>query len=210
MASTRTRTATASASPSAPSRAWPSKCSATWSSRWSARRPAPTIQAEEHVRRPLAEHLEEYAAEKQAEGVPAEQVKLVRCRIQAVLDGCKFVFPADIKGTAVLKFLATLRKDKPLPELPQKEKFSPGELAKLLDVTRQAVTQMIRRAGWQDRGAGKGRSPPLPSRPGPRPDGAVLSRSGFPDRRLLLAGDGSVLPMDGQRPAEPHADEPPG
>src|SRR5262249_29296215 len=78
-------------------------------------------------------------------------------RIQAVLDGCRFAFGGDITATAVLEFLATLRNDRPAPQLPaEQEWFTPAELAGLLGVTRRAVTAMIRRQGLRDTAKGRG------------------------------------------------------
>src|SRR5581483_2608378 len=67
--------------------------------------------AEEQVRKPLTEHLADYLAEKKSQGNPEAHVRQVGQRVRAVLDGCKFAFPADIKAETVFTFLAELRKD---------------------------------------------------------------------------------------------------
>src|SRR6185312_10527919 len=51
-----------------------------------------TDPAEEHARRPLAEHLKDYAAAMEARGGTAEHARQTAGRISALLAGCGFVF----------------------------------------------------------------------------------------------------------------------
>jgi integrase len=119
--------------------------------------------AEEHARRPLTDHLADYEAELRAKDLDAEHVQLTTGRLRAILVGCRFTFPADIKAAAVLEFLTNLRREKPRPELPvDQESFTPAELAALLGVGRRAVTGLVRRQGLHETGAGKGRSRRFP------------------------------------------------
>jgi len=63
-----------------------------------------------HAKRPLAEHLAEYAAYLTAKGGTAEHVELTQARVRACLDACRFVRMADLQPSAVVAFLADLRK----------------------------------------------------------------------------------------------------
>ena len=51
-----------------------------------------TDPAEEHARRPLAEHLKDYAAALEAKGNTADHVRDTGREITALLSGCGFVF----------------------------------------------------------------------------------------------------------------------
>jgi integrase len=118
--------------------------------------------AEEHARRALGQHLDEYLAEKRATGLPDEQVGQTASRVRTIIDGCRFAFPGDICVTAVLDFLSGLRQDRSRPELPQGDWFTPVQLANVLGVTRQAITQMVRRQGWQELATGRARARRFP------------------------------------------------
>jgi integrase len=107
-------------------------------------------------------HLDDYAAEKRALGIPHEQVRQTTSRIRTVLDACRFTLPRDIQATAVLEVLEELRQGRPAPELPGQEWFTPSDLARLLGVSRQAVTLLVRRHGWQKIGVGLGRARRFP------------------------------------------------
>jgi integrase len=118
--------------------------------------------AEEHGRRPLTEHLADYERELFSRGIGAEQVQLTVGRVRAVLDGCTFVFPRDVQAAPIREFLASLRQEPARPDVPAQEWFTPVELAKLLDVTRGAVTSFIRRHGLRATGKGRGRARRFP------------------------------------------------
>jgi integrase len=118
--------------------------------------------AEEHGKRTLAEHLNDYAAEKRARGIPDAQVRQTATRIRSVLNGCRFAIPKDIQAAAVLEFIGRLQKDRTRPVLPDQEWFTPAELASLLGVGRPAVTQTLRRHGLRQAAQGKGRARRFP------------------------------------------------
>src|SRR5262245_52886821 len=90
------------------------------------------VEAMGHARRPLAEHLTDYEQTLLSRGIPAEHVRQTLTRLRAVVQGCGFVFPPDIKAPAVRIFLVGLRKDPPRPEVPVQDTFTPAELGELL------------------------------------------------------------------------------
>jgi integrase len=65
--------------------------------------------AEQHAKRPLAEHAEDFRRYLAAKGNTALYVQLLSFRLNAVLDGCRFVRVADLQASAVVEFLARLR-----------------------------------------------------------------------------------------------------
>ena len=64
---------------------------------------------EEHAKKPLAEHAEDFRRCLTAKGNTSAYVQLVLFRLTAVLDGCRFVKIADVQPSAVLVFLSELR-----------------------------------------------------------------------------------------------------
>ncbi|MEO2034105.1 MAG: tyrosine-type recombinase/integrase, partial [Planctomycetaceae bacterium] len=67
---------------------------------------------EEHRKKPLDVHLEEYGLHQRSRGTSIEQVLLVRGRVLSILDGCGFMFPGDIKNDPVQHFLYDQRNDR--------------------------------------------------------------------------------------------------
>ncbi len=65
---------------------------------------------EVHAKRPLAEHLDDFRSYLSAKGNTALYVKMTLYRLTAVVDGCRFVRTADIQPSAVVEFLARLRR----------------------------------------------------------------------------------------------------
>src|SRR5262249_61280962 len=65
---------------------------------------------EEHLRRPLADHLADYRRELQARNNEPNYVALVVSRLTSLLDGCQFHFIADLSASRVIDWLAGLRK----------------------------------------------------------------------------------------------------
>ena len=63
-----------------------------------------------HAKRPLAEHLADYLRYSAAKGNTGKHVADQQTRVQASLDGCRFVNVADVQPSAVLSFLDDLRK----------------------------------------------------------------------------------------------------
>ena len=64
---------------------------------------------EEQVKRPLADHAEDFRQYLTAKGNTTSYVQLVFFRLTAVLDGCHFVRIADVQPSAVLSFVSGLR-----------------------------------------------------------------------------------------------------
>src|SRR5262245_1434503 len=102
---------------------------------------------EEHARRPLAGHVEDFRRHLTAKGDDAKHVADTGARVAKVLDGCGFRILSDITGGAVAEFLAGLLKEAPpLPSLdPAKESYTKKELAALLRVKPGAVPSLVRR-----------------------------------------------------------------
>ncbi len=64
---------------------------------------------EEHAKRPLAEHAEDFRRCLAAKGNTADYVGKMLFRLTAVLDGCRFVKIGDVQSSAVVEYLGTLR-----------------------------------------------------------------------------------------------------
>ncbi len=65
--------------------------------------------AEEHAKRPLAEHAEDYRRYLTAKGNTPEYVAKMHFRLTAVLDGCRFFKIGDVQPSAVVEYLGVLR-----------------------------------------------------------------------------------------------------
>src|SRR6266849_985087 len=117
---------------------------------------------EEHRNRPLAEHLNDYGRYLEAEDNCHEYVAKTCARIRAVLDGCQFVFIADVAAEKVAEFLHGLRRDPPRPALlPGQEWFTPRELVAVLNGTRpRQLARLLRRERLTAKGNGKARKYP--------------------------------------------------
>ncbi len=116
--------------------------------------------AEEHARRPLAEHLKDYAAHLAAKGDVPLHVRNVVAKITALCSGCKFVFPLDADAAKAVEWLNTLRRDADLVEIPAGDSFQPCEVAKLLGVSVAGVGSAVKRLGLAATGNGKARRLP--------------------------------------------------
>jgi len=68
-----------------------------------------TDPTEEHAKKPLTEHADDFRRYLAAKGDTTEYVALASFRLLAVLDGCRFVRMADLQASAVVEFLARLR-----------------------------------------------------------------------------------------------------
>ena len=117
---------------------------------------------EAHHKRPLTEHLDDYRRYLLAEGNGLEYVSATYARIRAILDGCRFVFSADLTPERVAEFLHGLRRDPPRPELPAgQEWFTPPELIAALGGVRPTrLARLLRREGLVTTGNGKARRYP--------------------------------------------------
>ena len=72
-----------------------------------------TDPAEEHVRRPLTEHLKDYGAYLESKGGTLKHVRDTVARCSAMFAGCGFVFPADSDAGKAAEWLVRQRRDSP-------------------------------------------------------------------------------------------------
>ncbi|VTT98141.1 integrase-recombinase protein : Marine sediment metagenome DNA, contig: S06H3_L02821 (Fragment) OS=marine sediment metagenome GN=S06H3_17168 PE=4 SV=1: Phage_integrase [Gemmataceae bacterium] len=116
--------------------------------------------AEEHARRPLAEHLKDYAAYLDAKGNVSEHNKATVAKVSAIMAACRFVYPADLDAAKVSAFLADLRRPSRVVALPPGDVFSSSAAAKLLGLTPDAVRRFVARHRLPTVGTGKNRRLP--------------------------------------------------
>lgn len=110
---------------------------------------------EEHVRRPLADHLRDYPAFLESKGNKPKHTRDTLARCKALFDGCGFVFPLDADVGRAAEWLAALRRDGTPAELPAGDFFTPGNVAKLLGISLQALARTMARHGFSAAGNGK-------------------------------------------------------
>ncbi len=101
--------------------------------------------AEEHIRRPLADHLKDYAAHLETKGGTAKHTRETVTRITAILSGCGFAFPPDLDAGKISVWLADQRRPGQFVEIPAGDAFSSSTVAKLLGVTVDAVRRFVAR-----------------------------------------------------------------
>src|SRR5262249_15321612 len=68
----------------------------------------------DHRNRALTAHGDDWEASLRANGRGDDYVKLKLARLNAILDGCRFVFTADLAADRLELFLAKLRKEQDL------------------------------------------------------------------------------------------------
>ena len=113
---------------------------------------------ETHRKRPLSEHLDDFRREMDSKGDDPRHVSIVASRLKALLDGCGFVFIADLSASHIMDWLANLRRDRPLAPLPPgMEWFTPREAAGLLGIKTASVGAAVRRQRLAAVGQGKAR-----------------------------------------------------
>src|SRR5262245_41454143 len=124
-----------------------------------ARRGLANPKLEEHLRRPLRNHLEDFKTSLEAAGNTATHIQQTVAAVLRALDACEFVYIADLDASLVEDFLIRLRQQgRALPTLPEdKEWFTKKELAALLGVSKLAIPPMIRRHKLKTTGQGKDR-----------------------------------------------------
>jgi excisionase family DNA binding protein len=119
-----------------------------------------TDPAEESIRRPLAEHLKDYAAFLESKGGTTKHIRDTAARCSAMFAGCGFVFPLDADAGKAAEWLVTQRRDSAPVELPEGDAFKPAEAAKLLGITKSALARTLRRHRLEATGKGKKRRLP--------------------------------------------------
>ena len=114
---------------------------------------------ESHSNRPLLDHLDDYRRYLEAEGNCKEYVDKTSARVRSILDGCRFVFIADLTSEKVAEYLHGLRRDPPRPVLPPgQESFTPREMVAAIGGIRPPrLARLLRREGLQTTG-GNGRA----------------------------------------------------
>ncbi len=117
---------------------------------------------EAHRNRPLADHLAEWESSLLAGGASAKHVRQTVACVRRVVDGCRFVFMADLSASRVQQFLADLRdRRRALPALDAGQaEYTKKELAALLGVKPSAVPSLVRRHRQEANGNGKARRYP--------------------------------------------------
>src|SRR5262245_59874281 len=117
--------------------------------------------AEEHARRPLAEHLKDYGTHLDAKGDTEKHVRDTLARCSALIAGCGFVFPLDADAGKVAAWIVERRRDETRAELPDGvDAFRPSEAAAVLGVTKSALARALRRHRLPATGRGKARRLP--------------------------------------------------
>ena len=116
--------------------------------------------AEEHARRPLVDHLADYAAVLRAKGDTEGHVSHTVQRLKAMFAGCKFGFVSDIDSARVAEWLTALRRDAVPVAVPPGDSFTPAAVAKLLGVSGTAVAAAVRRSNLAATGNGRARTYP--------------------------------------------------
>ncbi len=118
----------------------------------------------DHRKRPLADHLMDFAAALRAKGDTAKHVKLTLSRLQAALDGMGAVRLADLDAGKAGDWLTARRADREPVRLPEEQElFKLTEVAALLGVKPAAVTKAVQRNRLQATGKGKARRFPRPT-----------------------------------------------
>jgi excisionase family DNA binding protein len=111
-----------------------------------------------HRKRPLAEHLRDFAGALRAKGDTAKHVDLCLTRLRAALDGTGAVWLGDLDAGKVGDWLVALRADREPVRLPEgQELFKLSEAAALLGVKPAAVSKAVQRNDLPATGNGKAR-----------------------------------------------------
>jgi integrase len=115
----------------------------------------------EHRKRPLADHLTDFAAALQAKGDCAQHVRKTVAHVQACFDATGAVWLADLDTGKAGEWLISLRANRELPELPPgQELFTMADLVRLLGIRPASITKAIRRHRLTAVGAGPARRYP--------------------------------------------------
>ncbi len=113
--------------------------------------------AEAQARRPLTEHLKDYAAALEAKGDSPDHISKTIGRIGALCRGAGFVFPRDADAGKASGWLNTLRRNRIPVALPAGDSFTPAAAAKLLGISGVAVSSAVKRLTLAAAGNGKAR-----------------------------------------------------
>ncbi len=119
-----------------------------------------TDPAEEHTRKPLADHLKDYGAALEAKGNCDTHVRATVAKIAATMNGCGFAFLADVKLEKVSVWLADLRRPGRIAQIPPGDVFASSDVAELLGIGVDAVRRFVARHRLPTVGAGPARRLP--------------------------------------------------
>lgn len=116
---------------------------------------------EEHRRRPLVEHVEDWGANLRNRGKGEKHVKATTACVKRIIDACHFERSSDISASKLEQFLADLREPGPARSLdPAKEEYKKKELAAALGVNATALPSLVKRHRLAAKGVGKARRYP--------------------------------------------------
>jgi site-specific recombinase XerC len=108
----------------------------------------------------LVKHLKAFRKALRARGnTEGHVVKTVR-RVWAVFKGCGFRYPSDLNEEKVSDYLLRLRTAGPVVEVPPGVSFTPRAAAGILNISRVALSQNVRRHALPASGNGKARRLP--------------------------------------------------
>lgn len=118
---------------------------------------------EAHRKRPLADHLGEWEPALKAEDNTPRHVRQTVSAVRRALQGCRFVFLADVQASRVQEYLAGLRRPgRVVPPLAtDKQQFTKAEVAAALGIKPRCVTSLVQRHGLAATGNGKARRFPV-------------------------------------------------
>ncbi len=119
-----------------------------------------TDPSEEHLLRPLGDHLKDYAAAMQAKGNVDAHNRATIGKVSAVFAGCGFHAWVDLDAGKVSAWLAEKRRPGKLVPLPPGDRFSSSETAKILGVSVEAVRRFVARHRLPTEGNGPNRRLP--------------------------------------------------
>jgi integrase len=102
---------------------------------------------EEHLRRPVAEHVADYRCELESRGNAAPYVDDTIAQLLAIVKGGEFRFIADFCASSVMDWLQSLRRPRvrPAPLEVGKEWFTVIEACKMLGMKRATIATFVRR-----------------------------------------------------------------
>jgi integrase len=117
---------------------------------------------EEHRKRPLAEHLGDWAANLRNRGKGESHILATTSCVRRILEACKFERTSNFSASRIEQFLADLRSDGPAlrPLDRAKDIYTKTELAAALGINRTAVASLVRRHRLAAMGKGKARRYP--------------------------------------------------
>jgi integrase len=109
----------------------------------------------EHRGRPLAEHLEDFARYLEGKGNVHSHVARTKAQCLAILGACRFKWIGDVQASAVVEYLAGLRKGQGNDLAAGKKSYTVADVAGLCGISPDSVRRMARRGFLTGEGKGK-------------------------------------------------------